>query len=291
MRDLLDFKTKKDRDDFYIAIVVIALFFSFFSWMIGCEDTMIPEEIAAVTPAVIATEKDKDKDGIIDSEDKCPELAGVIANAGCPLDTDGDGVYDINDECPKRAGKKKNKGCPKDTDKDGIFDLKDKCPKLAGTKANKGCPADADGDGVYDTEDKCPELFGDPERGGCPEAKLEEAERSVLALAMKSVEFRTGSANLKSSSTSILNKIGDLLNKYPSYKLDINGHTDNVGDPTKNIRLSKSRAESCLAYLQSIGISKQRISVNGYGSKQPIDSNDTAEGRARNRRVEFKLHY
>ena len=203
MQDLLDFKTKKDRDDFYIAIVVIALFVSFFSWMTGCEGTQIPEEIAAVAPAVL--EADTDNDGILDSADNCPELAGIALNAGCPADTDGDGVYDTADACPDLAGTEDNGGCPvADTDNDGVADAKDKCPNLAGVAANKGCPADADGDGVYDINDKCPELFGDAEREGCPEAKLDEAERSLLATAMKSVEFKTGSANLKPSSNAIL---------------------------------------------------------------------------------------
>ena len=289
MQDLLDFKTKKDRDDFYIAIVVIALFFSFFSWMVGCEDTMIPEEIAAVAPAVIGP--DTDNDGIVDSADDCPKLAGIALNGGCPADADGDGIYDTADACPNLAGTEVNGGCPADSDGDGIADAKDKCPEVAGVKANSGCPADSDGDGVYDVNDKCPYRFGDAERDGCPEAKLDEAERTLLATAMKSVEFQTGSAKLKSSSTAVLDKIATLMKKYPSYKLDINGHTDNVGDSVKNLGLSKSRAQSCLVYLQSVGISKQRISFQGYGSKQPIDSNETPDGRARNRRVEFKLHY
>jgi len=289
MQDLLDFKTKKDRDDFYISIVVIALFASFFSWMIGCEGTVIPEEIAAVAPAVIAT--DSDNDGIVDSADNCPELAGIASNAGCPADADGDGIYDEVDACPNVAGTEANAGCPVDSDKDGVADAEDNCPDLAGVAANKGCPADGDGDGVYDINDKCPELFGEAERDGCPEVKLDEAERSLLTAAMKSVEFKTGSADLKSASANVLDKIANLMTKYPNYKLDVNGHTDNVGDPAKNLQLSKARAQSCLAYLQSKGITKQRISFNGYGSRQPIDSNDTADGRARNRRVEFKFHY
>lgn len=287
MQDLLDFKTKKDRDDFYIAIAVIAVFISFFSWMLGCNNTVIPEEIAAVAPVII----DTDKDGIADSADKCPELAGIALNAGCPADSDGDGIYDDADACPDLIGTEANAGCPMDTDKDGVADVKDNCPELAGVAANNGCPADADGDGIYDINDKCPELFGEAERNGCPEAKLDEEERSLLATAMKSVEFKTASANLKPSSNAILDKVATLMKKYPNYKLDITGHTDNVGDPAMNVELSTARAESCLAYLQSIGIARHRISSKGYGSRQPIASNDTAGGRAKNRRVEFKFHY
>ena len=289
MQDLLDFKTKKDRDDFYIAIVVIALFVSFFSWMTGCDNTVIPEEIAAVAPAVLET--DTDNDGIVDSEDKCPALAGIALNAGCPADADGDGIYDDADACPDLIGTEANGGCPADADGDGVADAKDNCPDLAGVAANKGCPADGDGDGVYDINDKCPELFGAAESDGCPEVKLDDTERSLLASAMKSVEFKTASANLKPSSNVVLDKVANLMKKYPDYKLDINGHTDNVGDPEMNVELSTARAESCLAYLQSIGIARHRISSKGYGSRRPVESNDTAGGRAKNRRVEFKFHY
>lgn len=289
MRDLLDFKTKKDRDDFLIAIAVIGLFLSFFYGLNSCDGpTIIPEEIQAAVAPIIA---DADKDGIPDEMDTCPNLKGVALNNGCPADADGDGIYDEEDKCPHLAGTAINAGCPPDTDQDGIPDGKDNCPELIGVAENGGCPPDADGDGVYDVNDKCPDRPGTVENGGCPKVKLEEAERATLLEAMRNVEFQTGSADLKPASLAVLDKIASIMNKYKAYKVDIDGHTDNKGIADVNQQLSQDRAMSCYTYLLSKGISKNRISFRGFGSNQPIDTNDTPQGRKRNRRVEFNLHY
>jgi len=101
--------------------------------------------------------KDKDKDGIKDKNDLCPEIPGKVELAGCP-DKDNDGIADKDDACPDVAGKPEFKGCP-DKDGDGIIDTEDSCPEVYGKKELKGCP-DADGDGVPDKDDLWPEVFG-----------------------------------------------------------------------------------------------------------------------------------
>ena len=114
---------------------------------------------------------DRDKDGLKDNEDKCPDEAGPPENGGCPWgDADNDGLLDNVDRCPKEAGPKENHGCPwGDKDGDGIPDNVDKCPDEPGPKENGGCPwGDKDGDGIKDNEDKCPEVAGPAENGGCP---------------------------------------------------------------------------------------------------------------------------
>jgi OmpA-OmpF porin, OOP family len=107
---------------------------------------------------------DTDGDGIIDSEDSCPTVAGVVGLKGCP-DADGDGIADKDDECPTLKGLSKFNGCP-DTDEDGVPDKSDKCPTIAGKLA--GCP-DKDNDGIADAEDKCPEVAGKAQFKGCPD--------------------------------------------------------------------------------------------------------------------------
>ena len=288
MRELLDFKTKRDRDDFLIAIVVIAIFFGLFYGMIG-GSSGFPEELQAAVPAILPA--DADGDNIPDDTDRCPNLAGVLLNEGCPADVDNDGVYDDNDKCPSIAGTAANMGCPLDGDNDGVPDGEDKCPNLAGISANNGCPADADKDGVYDVNDKCPDLAGMVENGGCPEIKLNKEETTLLNTAMRNVEFQTASANLKPVSTATLDKIVALMSKYPKYKLDIDGYTDNVGDANNNVQLSSERARSCRDYLVKAGIASSRMSYKGFGQRSPVASNDTTEGRRQNRRVEFNLHY
>ncbi len=109
---------------------------------------------------------DKDGDGIADKDDACPDEKGTIANKGCP-DKDGDGVIDKEDACPDVAGLPALKGCP-DKDGDGIADKDDACPDEKGTAANKGCP-DKDGDGVVDKDDACPDEKGLAINKGCPD--------------------------------------------------------------------------------------------------------------------------
>lgn len=296
--NLFGFKNKKERDDFFIAAVVLL----FFGWMIMhfgyCSNTKLTDTIAeAPLPAAVSITGEKtvaddaDGDGIYDKNDDCPNLAGILDNNGCPADTDGDGIYDSEDKCPKYKGSQANDGCPNDSDKDGVFDRDDNCPELAGTKVNKGCPEDSDGDGVYDINDKCPNKAGTLERNGCPEVKIEEKERVILNTAMRAVQFETGKADLKANSSKILDQIVSILKKYPAAKLRISGHTDNVGEADKNLLLSRSRARSCYDYLVSQGIRTTRLSHAGYGMKRPIDTNDTDQGRRKNRRVEFDLHY
>jgi OOP family OmpA-OmpF porin len=114
---------------------------------------------------------DKDQDGLKDNEDKCPEEAGPPENQGCPWgDADGDGLKDNVDKCPQEPGPRENDGCPfGDKDSDGIKDNVDKCPDQPGPQENGGCPwGDKDSDGIKDNLDKCPELAGPAENGGCP---------------------------------------------------------------------------------------------------------------------------
>ena len=102
---------------------------------------------------------DTDKDGVLDSADKCPTVPGLAKYDGCPVpDTDKDGINDEEDKCPTVPGLAKYQGCPvPDTDKDGFNDEEDKCPAVAGVARYQGCPVpDTDGDGINDEEDRCP---------------------------------------------------------------------------------------------------------------------------------------
>jgi outer membrane protein OmpA-like peptidoglycan-associated protein len=124
---------------------------------------------------VVQIEKtDKDRDGVADLDDRCPEVPGKPELAGCP-DTDGDGILDGDDACPREPGPKETQGCPvaKDTDLDGIPDDIDRCgldpEDKDGFQDEDGCPdADNDGDGVVDKADACPMEPGAVETRGCP---------------------------------------------------------------------------------------------------------------------------
>lgn len=114
----------------------------------------------------IGSRDDRDNDGIIDSQDSCPDVPGIASFKGCP-DSDLDGIEDSKDNCPNIAGLAEFTGCP-DTDMDGIDDSKDSCPSIAGLMEFNGCP-DSDKDGVEDSKDSCPQVPGLVKFAGCPD--------------------------------------------------------------------------------------------------------------------------
>ena len=110
--------------------------------------------------------KDKDKDGIPDDKDECPDQAGPKKFNGCP-DKDGDGIPDTKDRCPDDAGPEEFEGCP-DRDEDKVPDIDDKCPDTPGLIIFQGCP-DFDNDSIPDYQDSCPKIKGIKKFNGCPD--------------------------------------------------------------------------------------------------------------------------
>lgn len=227
---------------------------------------------------------DSDGDGIKDSDDACPNTAGLASMNGCP-DSDGDGVADKDDMCPNANGTKANKGCP-DTDGDGVVDKDDKCPSSSGPAANNGCPwPDSDGDGVLDKDDKCPNEAGVASEGGCPEVKVPDA--SAFA---EPILFNFGKSSFKAGVTQTLDGMIGVMNEFPTSEYSINGHTDSTGTKAFNLMLSDKRANAVKDYLVKNGVKETRLTAKGFGESQPVESNSTAAGRAKNRRVEVKLN-
>jgi outer membrane protein OmpA-like peptidoglycan-associated protein len=186
---------------------------------------------------------------------------------------------------------------PPDTDGDGLLNNVDKCPDQPEDfdefEDADGCPdPDNDQDGIADVDDKCPlepEIFNEvDDEDGCPDFKFVKVEDSEIVLNQK-IHFETGSDVITPESFVILDEIASILAANPSWKIDIEGHTDNVGKATSNIKLSQSRAESCRTYLVEKDIDVARMSAAGYGPTRPIAPNMTEAGMAMNRRVEFQI--
>lgn len=253
---------------------------------------------------------DNDNDGIPDSLDNCPNVAEDKDNFedgdGCPdTDNDGDGIEDVNDKCPMEPEDKDNfqddDGCPDfDNDGDGIPDSLDKCPNLPEDidlfEDDDGCPDyDNDKDGIADTVDNCisePETYnGYKDDDGCPDTLIRpsEKETTVLNTKLRAINFKTGSAELLPVSFAALDFIADFLKQYSHLRYEIQGHTDDQGSDEYNLVLSAARAGTVRAYLLSKGIPESSILAIGYGETMPIADNKTANGRALNRRVEFKI--
>ena len=228
--------------------------------------------------------KDRDKDGVADKDDLCPDEPGKPELKGCP-DRDNDGVADKDDACPDEAGKPELKGCP-DRDNDGIADKDDACPDEAGPAEFNGCP-DTDGDGVPDNVDQCKDVAGPKENNGCPEV-TQEVQKKLNDFA-RTILFDVNKATIKPQSATVLNQIVDVLNQYKNAKFSIEGYTDISGKRDKNQKLSEDRAYSVKAYLIEKGIDEGRLTAKGFGPDKPIASNKTKKGRELNRRVEINL--
>lgn len=223
---------------------------------------VVPAQPHAIPLPVVkkAIQTDADGDGIVDSLDACPQVAGVALFKGCPVpDRDGDGIYDAEDVCPDVKGIIEYRGCPMpDKDMDGVADSLDKCPELAGSAANGGCPETA-------------------------------ALKKIFNWAAQNVFFENDSYCLLPRSFRALDSVTNLLRKYPVIQLTIEGHTDNTGSVQYNQTLSEKRAGAILQYLLNAGIDTNRLNAVGFGRQQPVADNATAEGRAANRRVVLQL--
>jgi OOP family OmpA-OmpF porin len=176
-------------------------------------------------------------------------------------DSDGDGVKDNRDDCPNTPPRV-------EVDERG-------CPKAAPMPPTKRTPTDRDGDGVVDGKDKCPDT---------PMGAAVDARGCWI---VKGVKFDYDKSNIKPMYNSNLDNIVTILKKNPGLMIRIEGHTDNKGSMNYNMRLSLERAKSVRDYLVKKGIEKKRLSVSGFGFSRPVKPNDTAEGRAFNRRAEL----
>jgi outer membrane protein OmpA-like peptidoglycan-associated protein len=260
-----------------------------------------PNEAGAASPDGCPI-KDSDGDGIANNDDKCVDQAETVNQwedtDGCPdtiPDSDSDGLDDTADKCRDQPEDKDSfqddDGCPDpDNDNDGVLDAKDVCPSQQGPAESRGCPdTDGDGDGIVDRLDNCPEEKGTEKNRGCKTKQLVVITKNQLQI-LDQVKFVTNSAKLSKASNKLLDNIARVLIAHPEIaKVKVEGHTDNVGKPEKNLTLSQNRANSVVAYLVKKGVAPERLEGVGHGDAKPIEDNTTKKGRAQNRRVEFNI--
>ncbi len=236
-------------------------------------------------------EGDSDGDGVSDCKDRCPDTPPgcEVDKYGCLVDSDGDGVCDGLDKCPgtPKGCLVDQRGCPKDSDGDGVCDGLDKCP---GTPKGclvdeRGCPKDSDGDGVCDGLDACPSTPAGVEvdETGCPTAMPDLSEIEVIRFSFDKTE-------IKPIPNPTLDYVYDIIKLYPEVRIVIHGHTDSVGSDEYNMKLGRRRAQAAKDYMIQKGAPPGRILIKSHGEREPIASNDTPEGRAQNRRIEFTVY-
>jgi outer membrane protein OmpA-like peptidoglycan-associated protein len=247
---------------------------------------VVMEEVIEKVPIIL----DTDSDGVIDTEDECPNEFGPRSNNGCPEpDSDGDGILDKNDDCPNEVGPSVNGGCPDiDTDSDGVVDRLDRCPDVAGIPEENGCPepvvVDTDKDGFRDEVDKCPELFS-LTNDGCPD----ETVPRIKDFSDRVIQFDNAEDLMRPESMTMLNELVQIMNENPDVTLRITGYTDSRGSQISNQGLSERRARQIYNYLLGQGIPANRMRFLGMGEGGAIGDNTTVDGRAINRRVVIQL--
>lgn len=269
----------------------------------------------SVAPSFDPNMRDTDKDGIMDAMDRCIREAEDLDNFqdedGCPeKDNDADGLYDTVDRCPLQPedadGFQDGDGCADpDNDKDGILDVSDRCPNEPetnnGYQDEDGCPdsvpiLDTDGDGYNDDVDRCPydaeDFDGVEDEDGCPDKEVVVEKRVVIEKNFikitEKIYFEFGKADIQERSFSLIDEIAEIVLENPQLKkIRIEGHTDAVGSDVANLKLSQARADSVVRAISARGVKSNRLDAVGFGEMRPIDDNETDDGRAVNRRVEF----
>ncbi|MCG9880060.1 MAG: OmpA family protein [Bacteroidia bacterium] len=201
--------------------------------------------------------KDSDDDGIVDKFDKCPDVAGLFSNNGCP---------------PAEIVQKMDE---KQSAVDALLNKvnQDINPSLAEPKKGAG------------NDDNLASTFGSSRLNDEEKYRL----KNELLVEMFPVRFSHNSYQINADAYQHLNTIAVILRNNDSYKLKITGYTDGVGSAEYNKKLGQQRANAVSEYLQSRGISTSRIKIMAAGKDQPLDDNSSKIGKANNRRVEFKL--
>ncbi len=274
-----------------------------------------------------ACDLDMEGDGVPDDRDNCPSLYNPdqadIDGDGmgdlCDPDMDGDMVPNEEDNCPMVANSDQDDmdgdgvgdACDPDMDGDRILNDVDNCPfdvnpdqaDLNGDGIGDVCDFDIDGDGVDNAEDNCPTIYNqeqeDADADGVGDAcdpdylsSLKQSYQLVKLTAEKielsqKVHFGTAKSVILPQSFALLNEVARVLLDHPRLRVRIEGHTDDRGKASYNLKLSQERADSVRIYLIRQGVDPQRMDSVGFGMEQPIGDNRTTQGQSDNRRVEF----
>lgn len=250
-------------------------------------DSLWQAQPARPTKRTIA--RDGDGDGVNDDVDRClaTPSGAVVGPNGCALDSDNDGVPNGLDDCPgshpDASGTVDLFGCPVDSDFDGVLDYLDACVNnpVGAIVDGNGCPIDSDADGVPDGLDDCLNtLTGlDVDKHGCVDLSG-FAKPMVL-----NIDYPPGGFEIDPNNRERLKRLAATLNFVKILKLEIYGYTDNIGTSKANQQMSLKRARRVHDFLVANAVASERIRVEGKGETNFVASNQTAAGRAKNRRI------
>lgn len=238
-----------------------------------------PEDFDGFEDGDFCADLDNDADGVADRVDECPndreDVDGFLDEDGCAeTDNDADGFEDAADRCPvdgeDEDGFADEDGCPEpDNDEDAVLDGLDECPLE---------PEDRD---AFQDEDGCPEPGPRPSVVTITDTRILISER---------IYFEHASDVIRSVSFPLLDQVASVILELPGQRrIRVEGYSDSAGDAGYNLDLSYRRARAVVEYLRQRGVPEARLAYAGYGEANPVAPNDSIEGRALNRRVEFTI--
>jgi OmpA-OmpF porin, OOP family len=241
-----------------------------------------------------AQPKDSDNDGVNDTLDMCPNtpMGTQVDAKGCDIDADKDGVLNTLDLCPNTpiGTKVDSNGCNEDVDGDGVLNTLDACPNTpAGTPVGaKGCSLalDADEDGVIDSVDKCANtpITDKVDEVGCSIFMEQEVSQNLR------INFGNNSSIISNPNNPDFQTFADFMNRYPNTDTVIEGHSSSLGNDDYNMTLSQKRADAVRKLLiTKYGIDADRIKAVGHGETQLLDTANTPQAHALNRRITAKV--
>ncbi len=225
-------------------------------------------------------QRDSDRDGLEDRVE-------LLETRSDPLrpDSDRDGLLDGEEVLQHRTDPRR-----RDSDGDGLSDGEEVRSLLS-----NALTSDSDGDGVADERDQCPNelenVNGYADDDGCPDEQPAFWVDIGQSFLLSQVTFAEGQTQPAPQSLEQLDSVCRTLRQFPELAFEIRGYADNTGETAQNLQISLARAQAVYDYLVAAGISRERMRCAGFGEANAIASNSSAEGRARNRRIElYRLH-
>lgn len=249
---------------------------------------------------------------IFGKDTSLPYPSGLTPAGNLKADTDGDGIKDSKDQCPEIAGIRKYKGCPMSAEDMAAKAAAEKAERMeaeaaAKAKADAEAKARAEAEAKRRAEAEAKRLAEEAEArriaAEAEAARMAEAEaaaakaaaikardtevRKVFDAALRGIQFNSAKYSFKQESYTVMDEVVSVMSRYSDIRVLIQGHTDSQGDDGRNKTLSENRANAVRDYLISKGVTEGRLVANGLGEDYPVADNKTSEGRANNRRVEF----
>jgi len=262
----------------------------------GCDDGMIKSIGNAPNPGV-NKKLDSDGDGVKDFKDLCPDVPGEKKYKGCPMEYNAYMAKLKAEEeaarvaAAKEEARKKAEAEAEAKRRADAEAAKRKAEAAAKAKAEADAKAAAEAEAKAKADAEAKAKADAMAKAEARKSEIKSKTSAVFNRALTGIKFNSGASGFKNESYAIMDEVVSIMSQYPELSVKIQGHTDSQGGEDANMKLSSERALAVMNYIISKGVDGSRLSSSGFGELSPIADNNTAAGRAQNRRVQFIANY